>query len=148
MLFFRLGPGGGDIMVLVISLVATALTTALLMLLTKNGGSDFGPQVQDQNKSISSLFHYYANKVGMKNESEMLHFQVPTQLPVATQVRDKQVVELPVATEVQDKDLVLEDMKEILKMLTGHEEGQDKHLVFQDIRDILKIATGHEEDVG
>ena len=134
MLFFRLGPGGGDIMVLVISLVATALTTALLMLLTKNGGSDFGPQVQYQNKSISSSFHYYEKKVGIKNESEMLHFQVPTQLPVAT--------------EVQDKDLVLQDMKEILKMPTGHEEVQDKHLVFQDIRDILKIATGHEEDAG
>jgi len=110
-------------MVLVISLVATALTT-LLMLLTKNGGSDFGPQVQEQNKSISSSFHYYANKVGMKNESEMLHFQVPTEmvLPVATEVHDKEVVELPVATEVQDKDVVLQDMKEVLKMATGHEE--------------------------
>ena len=129
------------------SIVATALTT-LLMMLTMKGGSDFGPQVQEQNKSISSSFHYYAKKVGMKNESEMLHFQVPTQLPVATQVQDKQVVELPVATEVQDKDLVLQDMKEILKMPTGHEEVQDKHLVFQDIRDILKIATGHEEDAG
>ena len=64
----------------------------------------------------------------------MLHFQVPTQLPVAT--------------EVQHKDLVLQDMKEILKMPTGHEEVQDKHLVFQDIRDMLKIATGHEEDAG
>jgi len=62
----------------------------------------------------------------------MLHFQVPTQLPVTTEVQD----------------LVLQDMKEILKMPTGHEEVQDKHLVFQDIRDILKIATGHEEDAG
>ena len=110
-------------MVLVISLVATVLTT-LLILLTKSGGSDFGPQVHEQNNSIRSLFHYYANKVGMKNESEMLHFQIPTQmvLPVATQVQDKEVVELPVATEVQDKDLVLQDMKEMLKMATGHEE--------------------------
>ena len=66
-------------MVLVISLVATALTS-LLILLTKSGGSDFGPQVQEQNKSISSSFHYYAKKVGIKNESEMLHFQVPMQL--------------------------------------------------------------------
>ena len=32
-------------------------------------------------------------------------------------------------------------------MATGHEEVQDKHLVFQDIKDMLKIATGHEEDV-
>jgi len=80
-------------MVLFMSLVGTALTT-LLMFLTKSGGSDFGPQVQEQNKSISSLFHYYANKVRMKNESEILHFQVPTQ------VQDKKVVELPLATEV------------------------------------------------
>ena len=102
-------------MVLVISLVATALTT-LLILLTKSGGSDFGPQVHEQNKSIRSLFHYYANKVGMKNESEMLHFQVPTEmvLPVATEVQDKEVVQLPVSiemvfpvsTEVQDKEVV------------------------------------------
>ena len=115
------------------SIVATALTI-VLMVLTMKGASDFGPQVQEQNKSISSSFHYYAKKVGIKNESEMLHFQVPTQLPVAT--------------EVQHKDLVLQDMKEILKMPTGHEEVQDKHLVFQDIRDMLKIATGHEEDAG
>jgi len=100
------------------SIVATALTT-VLMVLTMKGASDFGPQVQEQTKSINSSFHYYAKKVRIKNESEMLHFQVPTQLPVATQVQDKQVVELPVATEVQDKDLVLQDMKEILKMPTG-----------------------------
>ena len=134
-------------MVFVIPLVTAAFTT-LLILLTKSGGSDFGPQVHEQNKSIRLSFHYYANKVGMKNESEMLHFQVPTQLPVAKQVQDKQVVELPVATEVQYKDLVLQDMKEILKMPTGHEEVQGKHLVFQDIRDMLKIATGHEEYAG
>ena len=115
------------------SIVATVLTT-LLMMLTMKGGTDFGPQVQEQNKNISSSFHYYAKKVGLKNESEMLDFQVPTQLPVAT--------------EVQHKDLVLQDMKETLKMSTGHEEVQDKHLVFQDIRDMLKIATGHEEDAG
>ena len=79
------------------------------------GVTDFGPQVQEQNKSISSSFHYYAKKVGIKNKSEILLIQVPTQLPVAT--------------EVQDKDLVLQDMKEILKMPTGHEEVQDKQVV-------------------
>ena len=113
------------------SIVATTLTT-LLMMLTMKGASDFGPQDQEQNKSISSSFHYYTKKVGLKNESEMIHFQVPTQLPVTTEVQD----------------LILQDMKEILKMPTEHEEVQDKHLVFQDIRDIFKIATGHEEDAG
>ena len=93
-----------------------------------SAASEFGTHEheheQEQNKSISSSFHYYANKVGMKNESEMLHFQVPTEmvLPVATEVQDKEVVELPVVTEVQDKDVVLQDMKEMLKMATGHEE--------------------------
>ena len=67
----------------------------------------------------------------MKNESEMLHFQVLTEmvLPVSTEVQDKEVVQLPVstemvlpvATEVQDKEVV-QDMKEMWKMATGHED--------------------------
>ena len=115
-------------MVLVISLVATALTT-LLMLLTKSGGSDFGPQVHEQNKSIRSSFHYYANKVQMNNQNEMLYFQVPTEivLPVPTEVEDKEVVQLPVSremvlpvqTEVEDKEVV-QDMKKMkMKMKRG-----------------------------
>ena len=43
-------------------------------------------------------------------------------LSVATQVQDKEVVELPVATQVQYKDVVLQDMNELLKIATGHEE--------------------------
>ena len=37
------------------SIVATALTT-LLMMLTMKGGTDFDPQVQERNKIISSSF--------------------------------------------------------------------------------------------
>ena len=37
------------------SILATAITT-LLMMLTMKGVTDFGPQAQEQNKSISSSF--------------------------------------------------------------------------------------------
>ena len=91
-----------------ITLAFTAATTLVTVyfLGRESAASEFSTHEheheQEQNKSISSSFHYYANKVGMKNESEMLHFQVPTEivLPVATEVQDKDVVELPVVTEV------------------------------------------------
>ena len=58
------------------------------------------------------------------------------------------MVELPLATEVQDKDLVLQEMNEMLKIATGHEEVLEKDLVLQDMKEMLKMATGHEEDAG
>ena len=42
----------------------------------------------------------------------------------------------------------MQDMNEMLKMATGHEEVQDKDLVLQDRKEMLKMATGHEEDAG
>ena len=91
-----------------ITQAATAVTTLVTVyfLGRESAASDFSTHEheheQEQNKSLRSSFHYYANKVGMKNESDMLHFQVPTEivLPVATEVQDKEVVQLPVSIEM------------------------------------------------
>ena len=68
-----------------ITLAFTAATTLVTVyfLGRESAASEFGTHEheheQEQNKSLRSSFHYYASKVGMNNESEMLHFQVPTE---------------------------------------------------------------------
>ena len=115
-----------DIMVLsMITVAATAVTSLLTVyfLGKESSGSDFGREVQtnsriehEQNQSITSSFHYYAKKLQINNENEMLHLPVPTEmvLPVPTEVEDKEVVQLPVSREmvlpvpieVEDKEVV------------------------------------------